>query len=176
MPFLSIVTRHLTNRKALLSRCVQSLESQTDMDFEHIIIEDPIGIGIEQANQSLFLNRNRVNGKYVFILDDDVWVTSDHFVETIKTILSENPYDILFFKSLRPSGIMPRIWMLADRGVIDTACAVVQKDLWKSSIHRFMPYRGGDGVFIKHLTKRTDNVLWYDSVFTTTDKARFGGD
>jgi hypothetical protein len=175
MPFLSIVTRHYTKRTELFNRCVRSLESQTDQDFEHVVIKDEKGIGVERANTLLFVHRILVTGQYVFILDDDVWLTSNRFVSDMKRILTDGSLDVVIIKTERPSGTSPKNWGIAVRGEIDTACAVVKVDLWKSTIHRFLPIRGGDGIFIRHLLGRASNVFWYDRVYSKTDKARFGG-
>lgn len=174
MPFLSIVTRHLTKRVLPFLRCQKSVLSQTDPDYEHIVLPDPVGIGIAKANQMLFLNKNVVSGDYIFILDDDGWLMETTFVSEMKDIIQEKRFDIVIFKTKIGSEIYPKISNTVIKGEIDAACVVVKSDLWKSNIHLFMPFKGGDYVFIHNLLKRTKNVYWLDKLYSCSDKARFG--
>ena len=67
MSLLSIVTRRHPKRDSLFKICKESLQKQTCQNFEHVLIIDDVGRGVEYANKSFYKNREKVTGKYVFI-------------------------------------------------------------------------------------------------------------
>jgi len=144
------------------------------LDYEHIVLPDDVGIGITKANQMLFLNKNVVSGDYIFILDDDKWVTENTFVADMRNLVQEKYPDVIVIKTKIGSEVFPKSPNTVIRGEIDAACVVVKSDLWKSNIHFFMPFMGGDYVFIRNLLRKTKNVCWVDKIYSCSDKARFG--
>ncbi|MHA2069645.1 MAG: glycosyltransferase family 2 protein, partial [Candidatus Thorarchaeota archaeon] len=68
--FLTIVTR-CCQRPKMLSENIQSVIDQTCHDVEQVFIVDHTRQGIHVADRALALNKDRVEGEYVYILDDD---------------------------------------------------------------------------------------------------------
>ena len=93
-PFLSVITRSCGRAKQF-ARAKKSLMTQVDPDFEHIIIVDKVGKGLHEANKSLATNKHRVKGQYIFILDDDNYVSDRNFIKHLKNVVSQHKVDII---------------------------------------------------------------------------------
>ncbi len=178
-PFLSIITRHLYTRPNMFKKCQESVLMQNDHDFEHIVIEDKIGIGSAKANGLFYKNKERVIGKYVFMLDDDNVFLTDDFVENIKTIVRENNNPGLIFvrmllnEELYPTSVDWKVDKLHPNH-IDTANVVVRSDLWHKYIHCFAEIQTGDFLFIDNVFKSNPTVYWQDKVYSRTMRVSGG--
>ncbi|NIV99524.1 glycosyltransferase, partial [Candidatus Saccharibacteria bacterium] len=87
-PLLSIITRTY-QRPDLLERCINSVLRQTLPDFEHLIIDDSIGHGLYWANRQIAECAEKTNGFYIYVLDDDDFITSYSFLEDLKDLLRD---------------------------------------------------------------------------------------
>lgn len=173
-PFLSVVTRYC-GRIKLLARNRKSLATQTDSDFEHIIISDIQRKGLHAANKSLNTNKHRVKGQYVFILDDDDYVSDRSFIKHLKNAAKQHKVDILLFKMYRKpfSQTLPskRVWGKQPiLGEIGSCCFAVRSAIWKRHIHEFGRVRHGDYYFIKTLFDKGYSCYWIDRTMIMVDK------
>lgn len=163
-PFLSVVTRSCGRAKQF-ARAKKSLATQTDPDYEHVVIIDKVGRGLHAANKSLAKNKHRVRGQYVFILDDDNYVNDVRFIKHLKNVVSQHKVDIILFKAHRKpfSQILPskRVWGIRPiLGEIDSCCFVVKRAVWQKHIHEFGRPKHGDYHFIKALFDRNYSRYW----------------
>ena len=179
-PFLSIVTRHFYKRPELFKRCCESISQQTDQDFEHIIIKDEISVGSHQANTLFHKNKEKVNGEYVFMLDDDDVLTSGELISDIKKVVVEHQADLIFIKMLAGGQIIPsdEIWMKNEikEGHIGTSCVVVKNELWKEHIEKFSAKQTGDFEFIKVILKKAQKIVWLDGMYSKTIQVSHGAE
>jgi glycosyltransferase involved in cell wall biosynthesis len=151
-PFLSIVTRHLECRKKYFLRCALSIARQTSHDFEHIVI-DCQPDGYLQAQQVLVDNCHRINGEYVFMLDDDDYLCNPYFISDLACFKTNPSYgnpDVIWCK-WKTIGIYDNIpfpppdeWARLAKGEpprlgkVGTSCFVVKRQLYIDNIHAAM--------------------------------------
>jgi len=133
MTFLSIITRCYKRPKALRVN-IMSVARQTSRDWEQVFIVDDSenGNGLLWANQSLFLNRYRVKGDYILILDDDDCLAYNRFVADLKNVVTEHEPDIIMIKMDQILRILPdsTVWKKHPLfGHIGSCCFVVRRDI-----------------------------------------------
>lgn len=167
-PFLSIVTRHMPeNRKLWISRLIASMNEFTDQDYEHIIIQDNECRGIEWANQLFARHRDRINGRYVLMVDDDDYFTSSTVIEEIKAVTDHNAnVDVIFVRNKICEQTFPLVWKdtkAIEPCTINTSNFVVRRDVWYRHIPAFGAERMGDYHFIHDIvTSEVYNYHWLD--------------
>jgi len=156
----------------MLGENIQSVKDQTCHDLEQVFIVDRQRKGIKSANKSLALNKDRVDGDYVYILDDDCMLTNPEFVGAIKDVVSEESWDIIMVKSTRPPGppsrqpLVPTVWEGRLRhGSCNCLCYVIRAELWKEYIEWFgSKPRGGDWWFLSQVLGTAPSIYWLDEV------------
>ena len=170
-PFLTIVTR-CCQRPKMLAENIQSVRAQTCHDVEQIFIPDRTRQGIQKADRALGENADRVNGEYVYILDDDCMLIDPQFVESVVGIVREHHPDIVMVKSRRPPGppsrqaLVPTVWEQPLRhGACNCLCYVMRAELWKRYIEWFgkKPW-GGDWWFLERVLKENPKIVWLDRI------------
>jgi len=171
-PFLSIVTRCSKGRESLLSRNKHSVHCQTDPDLEHILIPDA-GKTLLQANSSFETITHKIQGQYVFILDDDDYISYTHFVEELKqfTRLKNYPH-VIICKMARLGTLYPqdRFWQKPPAKChIGSPCFIVKKMTWKAHIPKFAKPSCGDFHFINHLYLSGYDFTWWNTVVAKVD-------
>ena len=171
-PFLTIVTRYSTGRDSLLSRNKHSVLQQTDPDLEHILIPNA-GKTLHEANASFERITHKIQGQYVFILDDDDYISYTRFVEELKqfTRVNNNP-DVIIVKMNRLGTLYPQkqFWQKPPvKCHIGSPCFIVKKIPWKAHIPLFAQPSCGDFHFINHLYLSDYRFEWWDAVITKVD-------
>jgi len=180
IPFLTVVTR-CNNRPELLYRNLSSWSEQSDQDFDHILLFDGENRGVEWANSNIAVNKDRVHGEYVYVLDDDDYLHCKDFVKILKKVAKENGPDVIMVKMYHgPSGKdLPDVGHWGSSGVfpghVGTPCFVVRRDVWKRHIDSFQGKSMGDYRFIKELFEENYKIYWLDIRAAKVDAARFGG-
>ena len=179
-PLLSVVTRCYKSPETLRVN-IMSVACQTSDDWEHVFIVDEEGIGLLLANQSLYLNRHRVKGDYILILDDDDCLAYDEFVEDLKDIALDWGPDIIMIKMDQKLRILPDAVVWEKRpvfGHIGSCCFVVRREIWQEHIELFGQPNGGDFSFISALFARAESsgwrVYWFDKVCTKIQRVGYG--
>lgn len=152
-PFMTIVTRCCL-RPAALIKCIKSVVEQTDQGIEQIFIVDNKRRGLKWANRQFDTCQDRVDGLYVYMLDDDGWLVSPDFVRLVRKLAkAKNWPDVILVRSIMYDGrIMPpkKVWRLNWAGgsrpehwIGNGYCFVVKADVWK----QFTPfYHKGMGI------------------------------
>lgn len=171
MKTLAFVTRVHPQRPKMLEVCIESVKSQTDDDYIHILHHDDktrTGYGGLLANQS-FMKIGSIDARYVMVLDDDDQLIEPRFVEIFKkTIEHKNP-EIVFFKGITTGfGTLPhknRWGKVPLYTQIASFCFAIRTDVWKKYIPEFGRQRfGGDFNFIAHCYSKTKDHIWLDLV------------
>jgi len=164
---LTIVTR-TCRRPRGLERTVRSVLAQTSRDWEQIFIVDKIGRhpegNIPWANRQFAVNAGRVDGDYVFPLDDDGVLIDDGFVEALgKAASAWNGPEVFLVQTLSPAKINdayarvlpePDIWSLnweagarPSRWSGNGYCFVTRVDVWHAHVEAYYQHdeiTGGD--------------------------------
>jgi hypothetical protein len=176
-PFLSIVTRKHPNRPTMFVKCRASVLMQKDDDYEHVILEDKLGIGANAANRMFYDNRQLIRGQYVFILDDDDMLTSTELVGDMKRIVDDKSPDVVFIRMLI-NGVLYPTDVCWGKGV--TVChvgsfnLVIKRDLWLDNIDNFSDRRIGDFQFFDSIMKKSPVVYWQDKLYGGTQRVSHG--
>jgi hypothetical protein len=175
-PYLSIVTR-CCKRPTMLSECIGSVIALRDHDVEQVFIVDRDQVGVARANRLFAENTHRIDGEYVYILDDDTMITDSRFVGYIKKAAKKNP-DVIMFRSWRPQlnpHILPREaeWRHPERlkvGSTNCLTYVVRAGLWKENVHAFGVAAGGDWEFLKTLRDQKCSFAWVNQIAGMTQQ------
>ena len=69
-PFMTFYTPTY-KRPTFLAMCRRSVQAQTCRDFQHMVIVDDTGIGVEGMFRDIRRHADQIRGEYVFILADD---------------------------------------------------------------------------------------------------------
>jgi len=100
MKTIAFITRIHPKRPGMLKVCIDSVKTQTDDDYIHILHRDDnteSGHGLHLANQS-FVKVPPINAQYVMVLDDDDMLIDPDFVKLFKEIVNKHKLEIVFFK------------------------------------------------------------------------------
>lgn len=182
MPFLTIVTRCYKRPEALKIN-ITSVTSQKSEDWEQVFIVDDVGRGYLWANESLYHNRHRVKGDYVFILDDDDHLTYDGFVDDLKSIVKRHNPAIIMVKATTPHihKILPTDLVWKKHPIvrhIGTGNFVVRNDIWQKYIKLFGRPKAGDFAFISAIFADAESndwgIYWFDKVCMNALKVSWG--
>lgn len=174
MVFLSIVTR-TCQRPRMLAECIQSVRAQTDSDIEQVFIVDRARKGIQHADKSLAINKDRMSGEWSMILDDDCWLINNWFVEHLKGFAEQNTEaNVIMFKSKRPKGppsnetVFPakHIWGKTPvHGTTNCLCYVIKTPIWKKRIEYFgIKNWGGDWWLLDRIIQDGHKLFWLNEL------------
>lgn len=167
-PFLSIVTRHMVSRPAWYAEHCASLDNQTCQDYEHVVITDEVGRGLQWANGQLYEHRDAPQGEYVLILDDDDQLADPGAVATLKAAVSGA--DVLVFKGEHGPrlGTLPTSLVWGKEPVFGHISAqdfIVRREVWRRHIAAFARPIAGDYSFLTALWEHGGySVQWLDRV------------
>jgi len=169
-PFLSFITRTY-RRPRQLAYNIASIKAQGDMDYEHILIVDDDGIGLEAANCSFKKIINQIRGEYVMILDDDDALCKVDFLSGIKSIyFFKGQPDVIIFKVWRVTEVVPtpKYWNINEfdhgNGHRVCNCYCVKREFFLDTIHAFCAPRAGDRLWQKEMFSRNPSIYWWDRI------------
>ena len=175
-PFLTIVTR-CCDRPWHLNRNIESIEQQIDKDIEQIYIVDEDRKGRYWANQEFRNHTHRIDGKYVFIIDDDCRLINKEFVLKLKEGAVGDPH-VIMVQTSRPQ-IRPKklpkddVWGHFNNIRLHSTnclCYVVRREMWQKYVYAFGTPAAGDWHFLKELLANSsgDKFAWVPGVFSET--------
>lgn len=178
-PLLSIITRvMLGKRNGLFENHQRSVESLNSTDYEQIFIIDRHGAGMLNANKSFqFANPE---GEWVYLLDDDDFLTNPDFIDDIK---NHQEADVIFFKAKIKTGDgdemypKPGSWRSREpkRGQIGGGCGVFRKWVFDRYIHHFGLQSFGDwNFYTRVLADKEVKAAWVDKKIVETGKVSRG--
>lgn len=168
---MSFVTR-CCNRPRALKRNRASIRQQSDKDYTHILIIDDIGRGRLWANQQFYINRHRVTGDYVFLLDDDDYLVYIDFIKAIRQIVKTQAPDVIMVKMQTHAHIFPKpdVWKKhIIMGSIGTSCFCISNQVYQRHIKAFGRTSCGDYHFIKEVFNHNYKIYWFDKIVARID-------
>lgn len=183
-PLLSIITRSY-QRPTELKRCIDSVLNQTDPDFEHIIVPDEIGHGIHWANRQITEQAYKLNGQYVYILDDDDYVVTSDFIKDFRILLENiDSSDVIICCGTLNGERYPKFWKEPlVRGGIAAPNFICRQAVFNRYAKFWDAPRAGDASFIQAVNKAGHKIFWWDydvfwaessCGFTEEQKIRYG--
>lgn len=177
-PFLSVITRHLPERKENLQDCLSSLTLQTCQDFEQIILVDHVHRGLGWANGQFAAHRDAPTGDYVLMLDDDDALIRTDTVETLRSIANSTQADIIIFRGIHPPhGVLPTPACWGQKpiyGHISGQDFIVRRALWRQHIEAFAQPQAGDFAFLEALWAAGCRPYWHDALFVRIQQRGHG--
>lgn len=180
-PFLTLICR-ACHRPKMLTKALLSAIAQTDKDLEIIFIVDNQKRGVKWANQQYQKNLDRIQGQYVYTLDDDTFLPDDRLVETIKATAEAKGYpDVIMVKGRRPQlapNILPKstVWGYRDRLKVTStngACYIAKAKCWHLHSEKYGVNAAGDWQFLKRL-KNDESLTFYWLDFIAKETQQLG--
>lgn len=181
MGLITFVTR-CCKRPTMLSRNIESVQSQTSSDWEQLFLVDQQGHNdIPWANKQLDEHKEFIQGDWVFILDDDCVLVENDFVSTIQKATSLAPRaKLIMVRSVRPQldpQLLPtnNLWgkdfsAFGNIGIrVNCLTYVVARDLWCAKITEFKGHSGAR-TFFEAVIQENPRVMWVDQVMSSTQQ------
>ena len=166
-PLISIITRSCgKSDKLRLNR--DSLQQQTDPDFEQIIVEDAGMKGYLWANTQIFQIADRLNGQYVYVLDDDDCLIDNDFIKKLKYLIEAQiaAPEVIICKGYIDFKLFPTIWSQPiARGQIGSPNFIVRNDIFQKNAIHWIHDRAGDFNFISSCGSHEDFLWWNEIIF-----------
>ena len=162
----------------MLAKCIKSVQAQTDNDWEQVFILDTEKRGLVWANNSMVHNKARVQGQWVFHLDDDCRLITRAFIAKIKRHLEQHSKsEVIMLKTRRPQlapTILPKpnVWGHKSRLKMraNGMCHIVRNDVWQECIHALGGGGGGAWRFINAFLCAGAEVTWLNMVGSETQQ------
>ena len=175
IPFFSIITRTFAGREQLLERCRASVSEQTFADVEHIIVRDEQRAGVAAAQ--LLMHHVKPRGQFVFVLDDDDFLSNYDVLERLRDALitaGKPPFAIVRVNH----GILGDMPLCAwgerpHEGQITVSNAVVRHEIWYATRTAFTAQYAGDFSWIDKLFEDWA-PSWLDLVVVDVETMRNG--
>jgi len=172
VPYLSVITR-TCRRPRQLALNIASLKAQTHAEYEHIILVDDDGAGLEAANRRISETAGRARGEWVMVLDDDDIITEVTLIRELRHFqdFKGNP-DMVAWRIWRVQSLAPKpcAWNLPPKE-IDVAnghmvcnCFAVRRQLYDDTIHAFNRAAAGDQSWLKAILAKQPNIFWWDQI------------
>ena len=166
-PFLTLVMR-CYRRPNMMTTAIQSALALKDPDVEIVLIPDFTGKGVQWANRQFGRHVDRVDGRYVYTLDDDSRIVDPRLVQLLKKAAQSDP-GLIMVRSRRPAiqpYVLPKksVWGRRDRLRVTSTnggCFVSRADVWAKHAHRYGARGSGDWNYLNAVRKdKTVTFAW----------------
>lgn len=155
-------------RPSYLAVCRKSVQEQTCRDFQHMVIVDDAGIGVDGMFADIERHAANMRGEYVFILADDDRLMGPGCLENLKAAvegLKKPP--VVIVKNHKWGKIFPLDWEAEPRLTrIDTGNFVIRADVFQENVGNFGRRYEGDFDFIRCLWDQGYEFAWIDLLFS----------
>lgn len=173
-PFITVVTRACCRPK-MLSIALNSVLMQTDTDVEVIFIIDKKKHGVSWANKQFGINTYRVQGQYVYCLDDDNMLVTHKMISQLKSFIGKQPEPphVIMVKCRRPQlapHILPkaRVWKHRELIQVTTTnggCFISRADVWRKFAIRYGNKGSGDWNYMNSIRNNDElTFAWLDLI------------
>ena len=174
MAFLTIYTPTY-RRPLLLAECRASVAAQSDPDYQHLVIEDTVGLGIGGMFAAIRQHTALIEGEYVYVLQDDDVLVDREFVRELKAFVWQHNRPPVVIVRNRKHGLQPRLWRQAPQlGSIDLGSYVVRADVFCRHADQFGARYEGDYDFIRFLWDRRYTFAWWDRLVAEAQQVGMG--
>jgi hypothetical protein len=175
-PIFSIVTRHLSSRPRSFDVLLRCLDAQTYKGFEHVVLTDNEGSGVEWANSQVPSLIERATGDWVWVVDDDDLLVSpdtlhylaQEIVENIRSPWTGGPLSSAFVKgSFATNGTLPPrdLWKCRPvKGQISGQNVVASIDLAMRCRSAWGPVYSSDYDYVLSCYKESKYIHYVDRV------------
>lgn len=161
--FLTVYTPTF-RRPQMLARCHQSVLMQTDLDLQHVVVEDTVGIGVAGVFRDIPNHHEHIKGDYVYFLSDDDVLADPDVVSDLKVFAQSHDYpDVIMARASIGPYLFPlaMCWEAEPReSGVTLANWIVRQEVWKS-----VPYGvryEGDYDHIAECWRRGFRFAWWD--------------
>lgn len=161
MTFLTIYTPTY-KRPRKLERCKASVAMQREQDYQHLIIEDTVGLGVAGMFQDIPAHHAEIQGDYVYFLSDDDVLVDEGIVGELKQFVEDTGSpDVVMARVTIGTSMLPGVWMSEPReGAVTLSNWIVKREVWEA-----VPYGNryeGDADFIIECWRRKYRFAWWD--------------
>ncbi|QDT95560.1 glycosyltransferase family 2 protein [Gimesia aquarii] len=167
-PTLSIVTRCHVDRPQGFENLRQSIEEQTSIGIQHVLLHSPGQIGISGANRLLATDEavSRIKGDYVQVIDDDDVLSSPDYLDQLQTfIVSQGFPDWILVRGKINEREYPTPWGPKWKPVLGTVacfCIITSRRLWQEHHQAWGVDKCGDWNYAKALWDAGNRPVWFD--------------
>jgi hypothetical protein len=140
---------------------------QTDPDFEHIMLIDEEGRGVHWANSQIADLAGKLQGDYIYILDDDDFIICETFIEELKrkidSLMPILEPEVFVVKGWIHEKEYPRNWHAQpERGKIAAPNFIVRRDIFDKHCEFWNIEKRGDFNFINAVWQYNWTFEWWD--------------
>lgn len=155
-------------RPTYLALCRRSVQAQTCRDFQHMVIVDDSGIGVDGMFHDIRRHAKAIRGDYVFILADDDRLIKAEGLGRVKAFAeANNRPPVIIVRNYKWGRTFPLIWEQAPEFTkIDTGNFIIRSDVFLENADHFGECYEGDWIFIEHLWNSGYPFAWFDYVFS----------
>jgi len=163
----------------MLQANMDSMAMQTDKDFIHTLLPDEIGRGVEWSYENMRDYAPKLEGDYIWILDDDDECIQQTLVADLKAIqLAHDPDVIMLRMDHAQWGVKPsHSWGIGpELGDIGCSAYVIRREIWQH--HAALAWREtryqSDFDFITSVFRGGYDTFWYDTVASRVQRVSLG--
>lgn len=180
-PYLSIITRCYLRPNGL-SKNKESVNALVDKNWEQIQIVDEEGLGLHEANKSFSYVKNMVKGKWVYLLDDDDFLTNPDMIRHIRGIEQQYNPDVIVVRATILNGYNDNFYPAKEcwnnkkpiKYQIGGGCVIVKAEVFKQHIDKFGEPICGDFAYIDSMYQSGCKFYWHDVKMAETGKVSRG--
>lgn len=160
----------------MLARNKASMAGQTCANWGQTFLVDDVGRGIGWSNLNMAAYAERLQGDYVWILDDDDECIRPTLVKEVQEFAADDPEVIWVRMDHGPRGILPgRNWgqapVHADIGV---SAYIVRRDVWQAAAEAWTMDYHADFLFASKVYEMTTRHVWHDVIASRVQRISVG--
>jgi hypothetical protein len=167
MTFMTIYTPTY-QRPTYLAICRYSVQAQTCRDFQHMVIVDDTGIGVDGMFRDIRRHVDQIRGQYVYILSDDDRLLDPRGMEQVQQFAGEhNNPPVIIVRNRKWGSVFPLVWEEEPQLTqIDTGNFIIRADVFRETADKFGQRYEGDFDYIHFLWESGYPFTWFDFLFS----------
>ena len=173
-------------RPTLLHECEASVwmqalpDGRPCKDWQHLVIPDEVGIGIAGMYAEIPQHLGRIDGEYVYVLQDDDRLAGPDVLSRLRTFARKhrNPLGnlppVIMVRNRKRGMLLPLAWECKPvLGAVDLGSYLTRADVFKKHAGRFGKRYEGDFDFIAYLWRHYE-FAWCDVLFAEAQTLGLG--